>query len=605
MTLVLLGGLAACTPGSADDPAGLGTQPDPPATGVDPPKEDPDTRPSSGRPPPAISGGTLLATRDGRTAVAADPDRDVVWIVDLAQAALRKQVPLQPGDEPGRLVEDSAGRVHVALRGGGALLTLDAAGQVLARRAVCGGPRGVAFDAPADLIHVACQSGELVSLPAAGGDPVRRVNLGTGLRDVLLNAGKLYVSSFEIARLYELGPAGELVTTIYPRTFSPDTYGGTGPLWPCNNAWRTLALPGGGVAMLHQRFLSDILRDDQPAAFQRSVLCKTSGVVHSSLSFLLGPPTPFTPAAIGGAVLPVDFAVAPDRSQVAIAAPGSREGESQLLVSPWSEYVASRSCIDGNLAKLQLQGGVIAVAFDPQGRVLAQTREPAALHLFSGQPLVAQAIPLPGASRADEGHALFHRAPNVYVACASCHPEGGQDSVVWRFFKDGSRRTQDLRGGGLRQTAPFHWDGALPDLQAVLNRSFSGALLGPTLDARQVDALGRWLDALPAPAPPPLDAAVVARGQAVFQSAAAGCATCHSGPRFTNNQGANIGTGAVYQVPSLTGLAARRSYLHDGCAATPKAALVGACIKGGGVHGGAAGLGEPQLTELTTYLLSL
>jgi len=34
--------------------------------------------------PPAISGGTLRISADGKTAVAADPDRDQVYVVDLA-----------------------------------------------------------------------------------------------------------------------------------------------------------------------------------------------------------------------------------------------------------------------------------------------------------------------------------------------------------------------------------------------------------------------------------------------------------------------------------------------------------------------------------------
>ena len=61
----------------------------------------------------------------GSTAVAADPDRDVVSVVDLASRKVTAQYTLQPGDEPGRLVEDSDHRVHVALRSGGALVTFD------------------------------------------------------------------------------------------------------------------------------------------------------------------------------------------------------------------------------------------------------------------------------------------------------------------------------------------------------------------------------------------------------------------------------------------------------------------------------------------------
>src|SRR4051812_41758383 len=62
-------------------------------------------------PPPPISGGTLHITQSG-LAVAADSDRDLVWLVDLNTKAVSK-VALKKGDEPGRVVEDAAGRIHV------------------------------------------------------------------------------------------------------------------------------------------------------------------------------------------------------------------------------------------------------------------------------------------------------------------------------------------------------------------------------------------------------------------------------------------------------------------------------------------------------------
>src|SRR5262245_38072276 len=94
--------------------------------------------------PPPVTGGTLVVTRSG-LAVAADPERDVVVIADIAQASVRSTLALEKGDEPGRLVEDDAGRVHVALRRGGAVVTIDpSAGTLLDRRSVCGAPRGLA-----------------------------------------------------------------------------------------------------------------------------------------------------------------------------------------------------------------------------------------------------------------------------------------------------------------------------------------------------------------------------------------------------------------------------------------------------------------------------
>ena len=114
--------------------------------------------------PPPISGGTLTALRDGRTFVAADPDRDRVWIVDRTRLWVR-DVALTHGDEPGRVVEGRDGEVFVALRRGGAVLAVDVArGQVTARHAVCPAPRGIAWDPQREELIIACAGGELATV---------------------------------------------------------------------------------------------------------------------------------------------------------------------------------------------------------------------------------------------------------------------------------------------------------------------------------------------------------------------------------------------------------------------------------------------------------
>ena len=82
-------------------------------------------KPPAVRQPPPISGGTLLVTSDDSLVVAADPDRDVVWIVDAIKQERRARVALTAGAEPGRLVEDRDGKVHVILRGSGQVAKLD------------------------------------------------------------------------------------------------------------------------------------------------------------------------------------------------------------------------------------------------------------------------------------------------------------------------------------------------------------------------------------------------------------------------------------------------------------------------------------------------
>ena len=119
------------------------------------------------------------------TAVAADPDRDAIYVVDIHAMTVRSTIALKAGDEPGRLAEDGEGRVHVALRGAGAVVTIDPTkGTLLARSTACPAPRGVAWNPSNDRIMVACATGELVTMPAGGGAATSSVHLQRDLRDV-------------------------------------------------------------------------------------------------------------------------------------------------------------------------------------------------------------------------------------------------------------------------------------------------------------------------------------------------------------------------------------------------------------------------------------
>lgn len=170
--------------------------------------------------PPPISGGTLLRTRDGKLLVAADPDRDQVYFVDAVGQRLLFVRQLQPGDEPGRMVEDQAGRIHVALRGAAAIASMTrTAADPIERRAVCDLPRGIAYDALHDELQVGCAEGKLVNVAAASGGTVsRRVELGADVRDVIVRGSELFVSRFRSAELLELDGAGAVVRHSRPPT---------------------------------------------------------------------------------------------------------------------------------------------------------------------------------------------------------------------------------------------------------------------------------------------------------------------------------------------------------------------------------------------------
>jgi mono/diheme cytochrome c family protein len=581
--------------------AGLPTTVEPPTT-VNPPPSNipgvPGIQATFGgtvepaRPVRPLSGGTLLLLRDGRTALAADPDRDRVYLVDLGDAAVITDLALTSGDEPGRSVEDSAGGVHVVLRGGGALLSLRRQGSafaVSARRPICAEPRGIDYDPATDRLHVACAGGELVSLPAAGGEAVRTVSLPLDLRDVVVSDGVLYVSRFRSADVLRLDPTGTVVQRL-----SPPRSGSSSPAV----AWRMRPVAGGGLVLVHQLDLDGPV---QPASGGYGGNNQCERLVTTAVTVFGRDGRAILVQRLPRVALAVDVAVSADGARAAVLAAGNAHlaGAPPFVTFPLPSASPVGTTVDncGDAATGELPqpaGELVAVAMTAELGVVMQTREPAALILPSGR-----LVSLSSDSRADTGYTVFHSAANsnTGIACASCHPEGGDDGHVWTFAGLGLRRTQSLRGSPV---APFHWDGALRTFPALVDEVFSTRMSGPRLDSGQQQALARFIATIPG-LPRALDGGdAVARGRTLFEDPRIGCASCHG---QSGHPMVDVGTGGTFKAPSLAGVRWRAPYLHDGCAPT-LAARFGAC-GGGDRHGFTSGLTPPQIGDLVAYLESL
>lgn len=545
-----------------------------------------------------ISGGTLTTT--GSTAIASDPDRGKVFIVDLETQRV-DAVALEPDDEPGRSVVDEAGRVHVALRRGGAVATIDLLTRSLVqRREVCPAPRGVAYDAAEGLLHVACDTGELVSLPASGGSITRRIELGRDLRDVVVRGDSLVVSRFRSAELMVLDKEGQVVSSVRPPNSSASATAPTG--FEPAVAWRTVAVSETEVAVVHERSNPNEISIGRAGYYQTSDPC-AGGIVHGTVSIL----DPSSPAQTRASVaLPLlvgasDVAISPDGSTVAVASSGNSwpaDGTRlpSVLVMPVDDLQSGSPCeLPG---QEPVEGETTSVAFTDGGDLVVQSREPAQLQIIGGA-----TIRLSEESIADTGVALFHMNSGFGVACASCHPEGRDDGRVWRFADIGPRRTQSA-AGGLLATAPFHWSGDVADIPSLVHEVFVSRMGGPQPNSMQVEHFTQWLDSVPAPLPPILDENAVEAGRRLFEDASVGCAGCHSGAHLTNNASYDVGTGGVFQVPSLIGVGARAPFLHDGCAPTLEDRFSAVC-NDGARHGVTAGLDQAELGHLVTYLESL
>ena len=576
-------------------------------------------------------------------------------------------VPLAAGDEPGRVVADAAGRAHVALRRGGALVTIDTAtGALLDRRAVCAAPRGAAYDAANDLVHVACADGRLVSLPAAGGAAIRTLTLSPDLRDVVVDGPRLRVSRFRTAEVLTVDADGTVPARMLAPAFR-SMVARKGGLFTASVAWKMEAMPGGGVLMLHQRGAAD---EVMPAPGGYGGFDSCGAIVHPAVTAIDADGHMRSGPALAGMVLAVDMAISSSGKRVAFVSAGNATNQIVGDTGPNLTRVFAADvdavtdteigcqpdgmhgpCPGGlplpqpppsNLPLPDQMGAdetAADVATPPDGtttgtggstgagggttcgvqnpEVPPQVGQPIAVAYFGADKLVVQSrepamlafadgrnVTLSTISREDTGHSVFHANAGGFLACASCHAEGNDDGRTWTFTCEGTRRTQSLQTG-LRGTEPFHWSGDQPDFAHLMTDVFVGRMSGPKLPADQGEALLTWMDTQPRPTrAAPADAAAVERGRALFTDTKnAACSVCHlPSANYTNHVTVDVGTGGAFQVPSLVGIGSRGPYMHNGCAKTLRDRLTDPSCSGGDKHGKTSDLTSAQVSDLIAFL---
>ncbi|MEM9193625.1 MAG: cytochrome c [Myxococcota bacterium] len=570
-------------------------------------------------PPPAIQGGTL-AIGPGFIAAASDPDRGHIWLVDLRRGIVRAKIDLDIDDLPGRVLARDDGGFFVVLRGAGEIAHVSPAGELERRQPVCANPEGVARQDAA--LHVACAGGELVTLPVDGGAPTRRVLLARDLRDVVVTENHLLVSRFRSAEVLVVDADGAVERTLEPPRVQ-ETEPGV--------AWRMVSDGIGGAVMVHQRASVD--GKFGHGAVQVETGGYGGGPDPCSSAIVEAALTHFTPdrvvggVSISGAVLPVDVAVwgmGGGAGDIAVAAAGNLNEGDEAFRIPAVRQLDERAAFQrpgiepviGDFFRsppaprvgtfcgdrgIPLMDGrqAVATAFNERGQLVVQTRDPWTIMVREGN-----TIPLLSDDMKDSGHDLFHEDTGGGIACASCHPGGGDDGQVWTFEGFGDRRTQNL-AGGLMGTAPFHWEGDMADFDMLVREVFSGRMGGPALPREHSTALATWIDTIPAPpAGTAADPAAVERGKAVFERSDTECLACHSGALLSNNTTVDVGTGRLLQVPPLVGLGVRAPYMHTGCAETMVDRFNASC-GGGDAHGITSHLTTEEVADLSAYLETL
>ncbi len=289
---------------------------------------------------------------------------------------------------------------------------------------------------------------------------------------------------------------------------------------------------------------------------------------------------------------PHGLALSPDEQLLAVSASGTHElvifqlADLPLLPDGTGDHMKSDLVRDEEaFVRIPLGGRPMGLRFDPSGqRVYVANYLSNSVQVVNlAERQLEREISLGGpatASLARRGEAIFHdalRSTDGWYSCHSCHYEGHANAVTMDTKNDGTFGTYKmvLSLRNVSRTGPWFWHGVQDDFQTALAKSLTGTMQGPEPTADDVRQLAAFLETL---SPPPTSSRAAGeapteqalRGRRVFESAAANCATCHSGPYLTDGQVHDVGLSSSYDhyqgfnTPSLLGVANRVRYLHHG-----------------------------------------
>jgi YVTN family beta-propeller protein len=228
------------------------------------------------------------------------------------------------------------------------------------------------------------------------------------------------------------------------------------------------------------------------------------------------------------------------------------------------------------------------------------------------------------------GERLFYSARFAFqgqFSCANCHIDATFDGLQWDLEPDGfgvdivdNRSIEDLSG-----TEPFKWNGGNPNMATECGpRTEKFFYRSESYNSAELADLVSYVMALPyRPNRYRLAGGELTpaqeRGKAIFDRKvdkfgkaipdANQCAYCHSGPKYTNQKLADVGTGKktdrspLLDVPQLSNVAYSEPYLHDGSARSMEE--IWTIFNPNDKHGVTNDLTKDELNDLIQYLRTL
>lgn len=553
---------------------------------------------------PAVVGqasSSIVLLANGDVAVT-NPDQGSVSVLDSATLAVKTTIDV--GGEPHSLVELDDGDLLVANFRGGEIVEVDPrAASVVRRATVCAGAYGLARLGTS--IAVTCEwEGRVLRVDPA---TLATTEIASGLRRpraVAIAGTDTWVADFVGGIVHDIDRAG----ADHPVSLVPSSAPDRPALTKMSANLAASIVPAYGRVFVAHVLENNTGDTTEPIADDYGTVATTAPKINPII----------TPA--GGA--PMSYAVYDGGPRVysgpsAIAA----VGDGKLLVAHAS--TANVALVDAGSGKAEstfhVGLGASGIAMDPQHHVAwvdnAIDQSVSRIDLASSSVLtLVRPLPSPLSPAALAGRRFFwdatntHVTPSGVVACASCHPSGSDDGLVWLEHTPNialrRRRTKNL-ANAKSPMAPFHWDGEFQTMDALAESTMTNLMGGDGLlvDVSNVQA---FIDEIVKPPSLPVsDASAVARGSTVFQ--AANCVSCHASPDFVDHVSHAVlvpesltsdDAFTAADTPGLRGVFLGAPYFHDGRAKDLDEVLHSAM-------GNAASLSDADRADVIAFLRSL
>lgn len=341
--------------------------------------------------------------------------------------------------------------------------------------------------------------------------------------------------------------------------------------------------------------------------------------------------------------VPFGVAIAPDKSKIFVASAGSNHisviNVTQLLkfakanrrpfindLSASANYVVARIPVGRN------PRGIV-VSPDGKRLYVANRMDDTVGVIDTATNKVVSTFDLGGPKAITplrRGEQIFNTTKYSFqgqFSCANCHLDSTMDGLNWDLEPDGfgkdiveNRSIEDLAG-----TEPFKWNGGNPNLPTECGpRTEKFFYRSQSYNEEELTDLVSYVFSIPLRPNRyrlPNDELTPAqeRGRAIFERTTYKngkpipetnqCGYCHSGPKYTNQQLTNVGSGKptdrspLIDTPHLPNVAYLAPYLHDGSAASMEE--IWTVFNPKDTHGVSNDLTKDELNDLIEYLRTL